>query len=520
MNIIKRVGMFITFLVLLAQCSLISLANGGPVGSSGLATGGRVEFINIDNIEVAKEILDIRLGAETVDVKVTYELINTGESRTIDYAFPVTLVKEEHSEGIVQDFKMTSAGEELSYTHQTKAWDEEDYNIQEKTDYYISQLNFDPGETKILNVEYTVNPAYLDWATSKRTFPYFDQRTFQYDLLPAANWGDGVIKSFELIVDATDVFDKRGYITECSFDMVDITAPQNHIQIDNLKIEENPILHIKYNLEKYYLDQYIKKHDTTSYITALKASSTLEPKRYGLLNIIDDDLSTCWVEGSIDDNGEGQWIEITFSEPVYIESLLFTNGFYINEEYYYKNSRIKKMTVEYENGPKDNMKPNIQTFEYDNRPYGTSLFERYSEARLVRTCSKIKLTIDEVYEGTQYKDLCLSEILLIGSPYEGEEQQEILIDNNVNKLLESSEETEEKELKEEVAKPSSSAFNVKVNSKIKKSNSIIEPVESMTQIQVESSSVVSEKKDLKVVYIIVALGLCVLILIYRTVKRR
>lgn len=428
----NKVMCIILGIILLPTYSLISQANGGPMGGADLVKGGRVEFINVEDIEISKEILEIKLGVELVTVRVSYVLQNNGSERLLDYAFPVKLfLREYFEETEVYDFNIYDGDKPIDYKHQKGEWSEP-IGHQERNDYYISQLSFKAGEVKNLTIEYKVYPEYLDWGTSKSTFPSFSEHLFEYDLLPASHWGNGIIEEFELIIDTTEIFEVKGWVTEASFDEIDTSQSINRITINDLSIEDYPVLSLTYNIDDYKLKNFIERRDRRNHVVRLEASSTLDSEKYSLLNLLDKDKDTCWVEGS-PGSGVGEWFEIYFNEPTYIESLMFENGFYINEDLYYKNSRIKKMTVEYETGPDEQKEIKERSFEYEDKPYSLEFFNKFDEARLSVTCTKLKVTINEVYGGNKYEDVCISEILILGwSSKEIEEQPIVVVHNATN----------------------------------------------------------------------------------------
>lgn len=137
--------------------------------------------------------------------------------------------------------------------------------------------------------------------------------------------------------------------------------------------------------------------NTLTDIVAVKASSAkLEDTRlYSAKNLIDDDPATTWVP--VGKNSQiGQWVELSFDDPVEINSLTLTNGFARNEVTFNNNNRIKTATLIFSDGNKikvtlkDTMKP--------------QLIEVNKRSRTVR------IVIDEVYKGMKYDDTCLSGI--------------------------------------------------------------------------------------------------------------
>jgi hypothetical protein len=138
------------------------------------------------------------------------------------------------------------------------------------------------------------------------------------------------------------------------------------------------------------------------------ASSTLVEDysdifRYHPIKIDDGDSSTCWVEGA-DGDGEGEWVEFQWDYPKDIIAMKILPGFAQDETFWSENGRPKRITVECFNNDncileipleiEDMMK--VQAF--------------YLNPEAVCDCSKVRITIDEVYPGDKYEDTCISEV--------------------------------------------------------------------------------------------------------------
>ncbi len=134
------------------------------------------------------------------------------------------------------------------------------------------------------------------------------------------------------------------------------------------------------------------------YFTSIKSSSSLGEK-YDAKNISSGDWK-CWAEGK-KGSGEGEWIEVNFSEPTTIYMISLKNGFG-NLAYFWKNNRIKDMELILDDDVSNPLKltledsPECQNFyiERNDKPY-----------------SKMRLVIKSVYEGTDPDDdTCLDEL--------------------------------------------------------------------------------------------------------------
>jgi hypothetical protein len=134
---------------------------------------------------------------------------------------------------------------------------------------------------------------------------------------------------------------------------------------------------------------------------AISASSTLMPQgnaNYKPGNMQDDDPMTAWVEGA-SDYGVGQYIETKAS--VFYNTLKICNGYQKSPKHFIENSRVKSFMLS-ENGVarciinlKDEM--GVQTVLLN---------------KLVMKSNQptLRFTILEVYPGTKFKDVAISEL--------------------------------------------------------------------------------------------------------------
>lgn len=120
---------------------------------------------------------------------------------------------------------------------------------------------------------------------------------------------------------------------------------------------------------------------------------------YSISNVIDGDYSTCWAEGA-SGSGVNESITISSDGKQHVSQITITNGYYKDEELFYKNNRIKECKFEFS----------------DNTSQNITLLGEYSEQSNLITFNPpvdteyIKITILSVYSGNKYDDTCISEI--------------------------------------------------------------------------------------------------------------
>ena len=144
----------------------------------------------------------------------------------------------------------------------------------------------------------------------------------------------------------------------------------------------------------------------------VKASSTLQGSKegaYDVSNSRDFDLRTAWVEG-VEGDGIGEKITYTFDYPAgYWTGLLIHNGYGKSESVWAANNRIKTLRVSIEDKALFDVELSDTRVEQLVPMY-------YYMAEEFSGSFSISFEIREVYPGTKYKDTCISELILMGSP--------------------------------------------------------------------------------------------------------
>jgi len=173
------------------------------------------------------------------------------------------------------------------------------------------------------------------------------------------------------------------------------------------------------------------------------ASSELEPGshkdlgKYGSVNLGDNDMTSCWAEGS-ENNGTGESIYITI--PNNVDKIKIRNGFQKTEGIYYANNRPQdvKFTLYASYQPSGFItethtgifiSEKLYTSEamledkmgYQEVDLGINWPEVYTELYNDHTFNKdrfvLKITIESIYKGTKWNDACISDIKIIPKPF-------------------------------------------------------------------------------------------------------
>jgi hypothetical protein len=117
----------------------------------------------------------------------------------------------------------------------------------------------------------------------------------------------------------------------------------------------------------------------------------------------DGNPKTAWNE-SAPGSGRGEWIEATFATAKSIRKITMTTGYAETSpkfgDLFVKNAHLKKLSVLV-----DGRKV---------RSVDVSESERSITIELQETGTTLRIVADDVYEGTAWKDLCISEIEIFG----------------------------------------------------------------------------------------------------------
>lgn len=147
------------------------------------------------------------------------------------------------------------------------------------------------------------------------------------------------------------------------------------------------------------------------YIDTISASSELtdNTSTYSVEAVLDGNKDTCWAEG-VDGNGEGEYIEIYFREPICLTDIGLLNGYMKNADVFNNNGKISRIELSYSDG--NSHESLLDEYEYqdvegqafsDWISYGDPIYTDY-----------LKITILRASHGEKYEDTCLSELQLWG----------------------------------------------------------------------------------------------------------
>jgi hypothetical protein len=133
-----------------------------------------------------------------------------------------------------------------------------------------------------------------------------------------------------------------------------------------------------------------------SRVKATASSTNPEEPRYKVASTLDGNRSTAWNSHGETEPNEGVRLTYTFDKPVKLVRITVVNGYARNATLFRGNERVKKLTVTTDAGAtpwtlKDTA--DAQTLTLDGA-----------------ATKAVTFTIDSVYKGNKYKDVCITEV--------------------------------------------------------------------------------------------------------------
>lgn len=321
-------------------------------------------------------------------------------------------------------------------------------------------LDIPAGETVLLEVDYEVlcqwdvNLNRVRISPLSRYFPTWGQ--FVYDFTPAQHWGNGKTDMFNCSVhcDALpkDFFHNDDWVSPelycegAPFKRFNPTTwTCNTKNLDFAKAKGFQVsFHLKSIEEGLYPHWGDPLRDCRVPASAYTVKVSGAQANYPATNMLDNNPATAWVATG---DGVGATIDIDFAKPRRISDIGFYNGYHKSAALWAANSRIKKLRLEVTRADGFRDEPEeIDVSDYDMRYY--TLREdhapRFGEISLLTITdinrmlgritgldeetgiyqveevpftseyvSHIRLTVLEVTPGAKYKDLCVSDLILL-----------------------------------------------------------------------------------------------------------
>ncbi|HND29289.1 MAG TPA: hypothetical protein PKY30_20840 [Myxococcota bacterium] len=136
-------------------------------------------------------------------------------------------------------------------------------------------------------------------------------------------------------------------------------------------------------------------------VTAVRAGSTLAPDgdaTYDARNGADYIQDSMWCEGNKTGDGTNEWMEFDFAASTTISQLKIRNGVTYSSDLFKRSNRAATATLTFSDG-------STETIKFSDLP-----FEQAVKLSAPHTTSKVKITFTSVIKGTEFNDMCVSEL--------------------------------------------------------------------------------------------------------------
>jgi hypothetical protein len=137
--------------------------------------------------------------------------------------------------------------------------------------------------------------------------------------------------------------------------------------------------------------------------------------RYSVRNLFDNDKSTAWVTRYNKESpyAERGLLRIKFKTPVYAKSILIRNGYQKSEKLYFENQRAKVLNIEKVVDGNQRL-PYEYTVGLDDKlgEQNISLQDGWVQAINLLKTKEVIINVLEIYEGSKYDDLCISDLAI------------------------------------------------------------------------------------------------------------
>ncbi len=406
-------------------------ANGGGYFRGGVENTGDVAGFEpkaTGNIRILDEKLTVGLGASQADVEVRYLMKNvTGKRVKVRFGFPVEesvdhdplsgpddgkTIPNAKRLSYCKNYQVTSAGSPIKATWQGEAKDTKDSRFKGISGWLISELTFAANEEKPVMIRFQSTYSLEEWSVSENGST--SAGLFRYRLSTAACWNgtigtgriilkpQGIDPAWLKVIKPVNRFRREDSNLVWNFENLEPTLA------DDFEVEARPA--VSYSSARSQSKEgthaeYQERNNQWSMVHSnyqVKASSTLPPEKgiqYNAENIRHP-WSDMWSEGA-KGPGIGEWLELVPEVSKPLAAISIKPGCSKSDELFAANARPKKMRVEL-NG---------------EEPFRIEIPDLKDEfmfpiSNYKKPVKKIRLTIDEVWPGSRFEDLCISSVRL------------------------------------------------------------------------------------------------------------
>jgi hypothetical protein len=184
----------------------------------------------------------------------------------------------------------------------------------------------------------------------------------------------------------------------------------------HFNFRSNPAISFSFESRTAASADFLEEHRISPENYTVTVSSELGAN-YGSSNLNDNDPSTAWAEGA--EGTTGGWILIEFDPGTYVSWVGLLPGYAKSEYTYTANARPSEATVEidiqgFSSSYPETMSIPAIDWEIIERGFNRGMFWEVFNRGDSYQVRSIKITFTDVLPGTEFEDLCISELVVAG----------------------------------------------------------------------------------------------------------
>lgn len=302
--------------------------------------------------------------------------------------------------------------------------------------WFYTKFSIKAGETCVLEVEYTLQNSFSIPLYSLNTIIQSSSETtgwgsFYYDMSPAQHWGDGTAKELSVEIDFANTahLQREIYNNDNLSPVSDLLFTEKGKKLickaQNFNFKNAAPIQLEYysTYNSNYQDLLKHRIDPSAY--TIVASDELDA--YPVSNLSDLDMSTAWAVKPKE--RQKTQLKIVFDKPTLPGAIIVVGGYHKSVDTFKNNAQPKTISIDldkndgiqYLYGVNKNLDEQINTYKGISDKNILDLSLIYTPPMFSETYSKpqkeITLTIEDVYPGEKFDDLCISEIIIVKPNY-------------------------------------------------------------------------------------------------------
>ncbi len=408
-------------------------ANLAVFSVSDIQRTGNLVPLRKSNIELVSESFTAKLNAETAQVTVDYEFVNTAGDDAVTVGFPVDLMPpagegttyhlDHWQKDGLQDLRIIDGNTPLAIERSVEETLPADHRPKRLKDvaitrrWSITSLHFKARERKRVHITYVVRCMGVDEGFETEIPNKISPRTFLYTFRTAAGWGTGRIQKLNIALDATFLRQNRFPILEMEPKLTEAGEDFLRSEFQSIELSRVPDLTVTYEPKPALFQNYaeVRRLRPSNWHLGMCGPGPLAGDK-----LADGDARTAWIPESA--KPSGTCIEIKPQHGSYINAIAILDGDYSSAANYERHARIKRVRVDYlidleEGRKRESFEQTFPDSGFDERvirfPTARARFLDLSSGPQ-GIFQEIRVTVLELYPGTGDARLALAEIYAFG----------------------------------------------------------------------------------------------------------